>query len=118
LGPCHRGVVAPDQRAWHAAVSALRQFVARALLKWMADHKIEIALIDPGKPWQNGVGESLHGKFRDACLASAWFLPRAQAKVGMRAAVGPPNRGSPASEPRLFDAGSIRRKAQRAAPAS
>ena len=34
------------------------EFVARALLKWMADQKIETALIDPGKPWQNGVNES------------------------------------------------------------
>lgn len=32
------------------------EFVARALLKWMADQGIGTALIDPGKPWQNGVG--------------------------------------------------------------
>ena len=27
------------------------EFVARALLKWMADQGIQTALIDPGKPW-------------------------------------------------------------------
>ena len=57
------------------------EFVARALLKWMADQKIETALIDPGKPWQNGVGESFNGKFRDECLSLEWFLSRAEAKV-------------------------------------
>jgi putative transposase len=61
------------------------EFVARALLKWMADQKIETALIDPGKPWQNGVGESFNGKFRDECLSMEWFLSRAQAKVVIEA---------------------------------
>jgi putative transposase len=57
------------------------EFVARALLKWMVDQKIETALIDPGKPWQNGVSESFNGKFRDECLSLEWFLSRAEAKV-------------------------------------
>jgi putative transposase len=34
------------------------EFVARALLKWIADQRIETTLIDPGKPWQNGVAEA------------------------------------------------------------
>jgi putative transposase len=38
-------------------------------------------LIDPGKPWQNGVGESFNGKFRDECLSMEWFLSRAEAKA-------------------------------------
>ena len=58
-----------------------REFVAWALLKWIADPRIETALIDPGKPWQNGVGESFNRKFRDECLSVEWFLSRAQAKV-------------------------------------
>jgi putative transposase len=57
------------------------EFVARALLEWIADQRIETALIDPGKPWQNGVGESFNGKFRDECLSMEWFLSRAEAKV-------------------------------------
>jgi putative transposase len=57
------------------------EFVSRALLKWIADQKIETALIEPGKPWQNGVGESLNGKFRDECLSLEWFRSRAEAKV-------------------------------------
>ncbi len=41
--------------------------------------------IDPGKPWQNGVGESFNGKFRDECLSLEWFLSRAEAKVVIEA---------------------------------
>ena len=61
------------------------EFVARALLKWMADHGIETALIESGKPWQNGVAESFNGKFRDECLSIQWFFSRAQAKVVIEA---------------------------------
>jgi putative transposase len=57
------------------------EFVARALLEWIVDQRIETALIDPGKPWQNGVGESFNGKFRDECLNMECFLSRAEAKT-------------------------------------
>lgn len=57
------------------------EFVSRALLKWIVDQGIEIALIDPGKPWQNGATESFNGKFRDECLSLEWFRSRAEAKV-------------------------------------
>jgi hypothetical protein len=50
-------------------------------LSWIVAHGIETALIDPGKPWQNGVGESFNGKFRDECLSVEWFRSRAEAKV-------------------------------------
>jgi len=44
------------------------EFVSRAILKWVTDEGIGTALIDPGKPWQNGVNESFNGKFRDECV--------------------------------------------------
>ena len=44
------------------------EFVSRALLSWITAQGIDIALIEPGKPWQNGVGESFNGKFRGECL--------------------------------------------------
>lgn len=40
-----------------------------------------MALIDPGKPWQNGTAESFNGKFRDECLSLEWFRSRAEARV-------------------------------------
>jgi putative transposase len=57
------------------------EFVSTALLKWAVEEKIETALIDPGKPWQNGTNESFNGKFRDECLAMEWFRNRLEAKV-------------------------------------
>jgi putative transposase len=57
------------------------EFVSRAILKWVTDEGIATALIDPGKPWQNGVNESFNGKFRDECLNMEWFRSRAEAKV-------------------------------------
>ena len=61
------------------------EFVSRALLKWIVEQGIETALIDPGKPWQNGALESFNGKLRDECLGMEWFLSRAQAKVVIEA---------------------------------
>jgi putative transposase len=57
------------------------EFVSHALLKWIVGQGIETALIDPGKPWQNGATESFNGKFRDECLSLEWFRSRAEAKV-------------------------------------
>ena len=57
------------------------EFVSRALLKWIVDRGIGTALIDPGKPWQNGATESFNGKFRDECLSLEWFRSRAEAMV-------------------------------------
>lgn len=57
------------------------EFVSRALLSWIVAQGIDTALIDPGKPWQNGAVESFNGKFRDECLSLEWFRSRAEAKV-------------------------------------
>lgn len=57
------------------------EFVSRALLSWIASQGIDTALIEPGKPWQNGVAESFNGKFRDECLSLEWFRSRVEAKV-------------------------------------
>jgi putative transposase len=57
------------------------EFVSHALLSWITQQGIEIAPIEPGKPWQNGVGESFNGKFRDERLSLEWLRSRAEAKV-------------------------------------
>ena len=57
------------------------EFVSKAILEWIVDANIQIALIDPGKPWQNGTDESFNGKFRDECLSVEWFRSRREAKV-------------------------------------
>lgn len=57
------------------------EFVSKALLRWAVANGLETALIEPGKPWQNGTNESFNGKFRDECLAMEWFRNRNEAKV-------------------------------------
>lgn len=57
------------------------EFIARRLLSWISKNGIDTALIDPGKPWQNGMDESFNGKFRDECLSLEWFRSRNEAKV-------------------------------------
>ena len=57
------------------------EFIARKVLSWLQKNGMETALIDPGKPWQNGMDESFNGKFRDECLSLEWFRSRDEAKV-------------------------------------
>ena len=57
------------------------EFVSHAILKWIIDSKIGSALIDPGKPWQNGTDESFNGRLRDECLNQEWFRNRLEARV-------------------------------------
>ena len=59
------------------------EFVACAILRWLTAAGIDTALIDPGKPWQNGADESFNGKFRDEFLNLQWFRNRVDAKVGV-----------------------------------
>jgi putative transposase len=57
------------------------EFVSRAILEWIAEAGIGTALIDPGKPWQNGTDESFNGRLRDECLSVEWFRSRDEARV-------------------------------------
>lgn len=57
------------------------EFLSRAIVRWLLASGIDTALIDPGKPWQNGTNESFNGTFRDECLNVEWFRTRAEATV-------------------------------------
>ena len=57
------------------------EFIATALQVWLKQHGLHTIHIEPGQPWQNGVGESFNGKFRDECLNMQWFRSLAEAKV-------------------------------------
>lgn len=61
------------------------EFVSHAVLKWLQRSGIDTALIDPGKPWQNGADESFNGKFRDECLSAEWFRTREEAHAVIEA---------------------------------
>jgi Integrase core domain len=51
---------------------------SNAILRWPTDARIDTAVIDAGKPWQNGTNESFNGKFRDECLSVKCFAPAAK----------------------------------------
>ncbi len=93
------------------------EFVSKALLSWIDAQGIGTALIEPGKPWQNGVTESFNGKFRDECLSLEWFRSRAEAKVIIEAWRRHYNEVRPHSSSGLSHADGVRRSTgKRTAP--
>jgi putative transposase len=57
------------------------EFIAHRVQRWLRRAGIQTAYITPGKPWQNGVGESFHSRLRDECLDREWFHSLAEARV-------------------------------------
>lgn len=49
------------------------EFTCRALEQWAFEHGVELRLIQPDKPTQNGFIESFNGRFRDECLNEHFF---------------------------------------------
>ncbi len=56
------------------------EFTSKALDQWSYDNRVELKLIEPGKPTQNGFIESFNGRFRDECLNEHWFRDLAHAR--------------------------------------
>ena len=46
---------------------------SRHYLSWCMERNIDTIHIQPGKPTQNGLIESFHGRLRDECLNVSWF---------------------------------------------
>ncbi len=57
------------------------EFLAKVLEDWAEANGVELAHIEPGKPWQNGLNESFNGRLRDECLQMEWFRSRFEARV-------------------------------------
>lgn len=57
------------------------EFIGKAVNDWLAANEIKPLFIEPGKPWQNGKGESFNGKLRDECLSREWFSSVREAQV-------------------------------------
>lgn len=57
------------------------QFISYAVQQWAADNQIEMAYIDPGKPWQNGSAESLIATYRREVLDAELFYTLVEAQV-------------------------------------
>lgn len=84
------------------------EFVATTLLKWAAQNKIETALVDPSKPWQNCATESFNGKFRGVPVART--VPQPPESTGRDPGLnGSLQRGPSAFEPGISHAQGVRR---------
>jgi putative transposase len=57
------------------------EFISKAVGGWLDENGIKPLFIEPGKPWQNGKGESFNGKLRDECLSREWFSSVKEAQV-------------------------------------
>ena len=57
------------------------EFIGKAVGDWLTQNAIKPLFIAPGKPWQNGKGESFNGKLRDECLSREWFSSVKEAQV-------------------------------------
>jgi transposase InsO family protein len=55
------------------------QFIAYVVQRWAEEHGVQMAHIDPGKPWQNGSAESFVGTFRKEVLDAELFGSIAEA---------------------------------------
>ena len=61
------------------------EFIAQDLGDWLAEQGVIKKHIDPGKPWQNGIAESFHSRFRDELLNVEGFCSLGHARVGIDA---------------------------------
>ena len=57
------------------------EFIAQERRKWLARLGTGPRYIEPGSPWENGYGESFHGKLRDECLNGEIFYSLQEAQI-------------------------------------
>jgi transposase InsO family protein len=50
------------------------EFASRVMDAWAYRHGIQLDVIRPGKPVENGIIESFHGRLRDECLNVEVFV--------------------------------------------
>ena len=51
-----------------------------AMDRWAMASGVQLRFIQPGKPIQNGIVESFHGRLRDECLNEHWFVSLGDAR--------------------------------------
>ena len=70
----------------HGAPAVMRsdnggEFIASEVVDWLEETGTETFHIAPGKPWQNGFGESFNSRLRDECLNEHEFWSLKHARV-------------------------------------
>ena len=102
----HRRTDAADERAWRAGLlrsDSGPEFVSHAILQWLTDARIETAIIDPGKPWQNGTNEILQRQVPRRVLERGMVSYPPRSPGHHRGVAKALQRGTAAFEPRLLD---------------
>ncbi len=56
------------------------EFCSRALEAWPMANYVQLCLIRPGGPTENGFIKSFNGRLRDECLNVEWFVSLADAR--------------------------------------
>ena len=62
-----------------------REFISKALDRWVYEHSVTLDFSRPGKPTNNAFVESFNGGLRDECLNAHWFLSVADARTKIEA---------------------------------
>lgn len=57
------------------------EFIAKALMRFLAQEGVTCRHIEPGSPWQNGRNERFNGTLRSECLELETFAHRDQARA-------------------------------------
>ena len=57
------------------------EFIAYAIVDWLAEQSIKTIYITPGSPWENGHIESFNDKLRDECLNRELFGSLLEARI-------------------------------------
>jgi putative transposase len=57
------------------------EFVAKALKEHLNNKGVKTRYIDPGKPWQNSIGESFNGRLRDEFLNTEVFRTIRESRI-------------------------------------
>jgi putative transposase len=76
-----RGLFATRGAPAHIRSDNGPEFIAKRVRAWLEVNNVGPLYIEPGAPWQNGVGESFNGKLRDECLNLELFTSLAEARV-------------------------------------
>jgi putative transposase len=50
-----------------------KEFCGKEMVSWAHERRVQLRLIEPGKPNQNAYIESFNGRLRDECLNEHWF---------------------------------------------
>ena len=56
------------------------EFIAKAIVQWLKEIRVETLFIAPGSPWENAYGESFNGRLEDELLGSEIFATLAEAQ--------------------------------------